>query len=216
MSTDEDDFFHYYTSDHDKILKLGVTSLTPAVAAMLGRILPHLSSLQELDLFGEDGTILEAAEVETLFGGFSKTTPLHTLSCVDFSARGRLAPLFRSFRFFPNLVKLKLEMLNMDEHDLRGLLESFQFTPNLQELDLSKNPLGHAVTSIVPHVINLKKLRCLWIHSTGHSEEDWNYVRDTVQQALPEFQGFTDIFYDYDHDSNDDDDDNDNDDFWFL
>ena len=35
---DEDDFFHYYTSEHDKILKLGVTSLTPAVAAMLGRI----------------------------------------------------------------------------------------------------------------------------------------------------------------------------------
>ena len=106
-------------------------------------------------------------------------------------------------------------MLNMDEHDLRGLLESFQFTPNLQELGLSKNPLGHAVTSIVPHVINLKKLRYLWIHSTGHSEEDWSYVRDTVQQALPEFQVFTDIFYDYDHDDNDDDD-NDNDDFWFL
>ena len=102
--------------------------------------------------------------------------------------RGGLAPLFRSFRFFPNLLKLTLERVIMDEHDLRGLLESFQFIPNLQELNLSDNPLGHAVTSIVPHVIHLKKLRYLYIGQTSHSEEDLIYVRDTVQQALPELK----------------------------
>ena len=80
----------------------------------------------------------------------------------------------------------------MDEHDLPGLLESFQFIPNLQELDLSDNPLGHAVTSIVPHVFHLKKLRYLYVLNTGHSEEDLNYVRDTVQQELPELEVITD------------------------
>ena len=72
----------------------------------------------------------------------------------------------------------------MDEHDLRGLLESFQFIPNLWGLDLSGNPLGHAVTSIVPHVINLRNLRRVGINQTG-SEEDLNYVRETIKQAKP-------------------------------
>ena len=74
----------------------------------------------------------------------------------------------------------------MDEHDLRRLLESFQFIPNLRLLDLSGNPLGHTVMSLVPHVINLKRLVRLRIDNTGSSEEDKNYVRDTIQQALPE------------------------------
>ena len=180
------DFFHYDRSMGYKGLYLGVISLTPVVAAMLGRLLPELSSLQVLGLTGFDGSIFQAAEMEALFGGFNKKIPLYELAFTDFSVRGRLAPLFRSLRFFPNLIKLNLENVNMDEHDLRGLVDSFQFIPDLQELDLSSNPLGHAVTSIVPHVINLKKLQYLWIDNTGHSEKDLNYVLETVQQALPD------------------------------
>ena len=184
------DSFQYCTeyASGDKILTLDVLSLTPAVAAVLGRLLPDLSSLQQLELTGFDGSILPAAEMEALFGGFNKTLPLHALICRGFSARGCFAPLFRSFRFFPNLTNLNLANLNMDELDLHGLLESFQFIPNLELLNLSDNPLGHAVTSIVPHVINLKELQFLRIHNTGHSEEDLNYVRNTVQQALPKLE----------------------------
>ena len=182
------DSFYYYTQYPHKTLRLDVISLTPAVAAVLGRLLPEMSSLQELELTGFDGSILQAAEMEALFGGFNRTLPLLKLTCRGFSARGRPAPLFRSFRFFPNLTKLNLVNLNMDELDLHGLLESFQYIPNLRVLNLSDNPLGHAVTSIVPHVINLKKLWYLFIYNTGHSEEDLNYFRDTVQQALPELE----------------------------
>ena len=182
------DSFQYYERFGDKTLNLGVTSLTPAVAAVLGRLVPDLSSLHELVLTGFDGSILQAAEMEALFGGLNRTLPLHTLRCCGFSARGRLAPLFRSFRFFPSLVMLELEKLNMDELDLHALLESFQYIPNLKGLNLSDNPLGHAVTSIVPHVINLKKLWYLGIENTGHSEEDLNYFRNTLQQALPKLK----------------------------
>lgn len=76
-------------------------------------------------------------------------------------------------------------MLNMDEHDLRSLLENLHFIHNLRLLHLSCNPLGHAETSIVPHIINLKKLKYLWIDETVLSEIDLIYVRDTVHQALP-------------------------------
>ena len=197
------DSFHYYTSELNafafafdrltpgrvkKGLKLGGISLTPAVSAVLGQVLPEMSSLQVLQFTQMDGSILQVEEMEALFGGFNKQMPLCQLALHDLSVRGCLAPLFRSLRFFPNLIELDLEKLNMDEHDLRGLLESFQFIPNLQELNLSGNPLGHAVTFIVPHIINLKKLRLLWIDETNHSEEDLIYVRDTVQQALPELE----------------------------
>jgi len=182
--------FPYYTTMVDKMVKLNVITLTPAVAAMLGRILPELPFLKSLEVLAK-GSVLKAASMEALFSGFNKTMPLHSLMIAGSYERGGLAPLFRSFRFFPNLLKLTLESVIMDEHDLRGLLESFQFIPNLQGLNLSDNPLGHAITSIVPHVIHLKKLRYLYVLNTGHSKEDLNYVRDTVQQALPELEVIT-------------------------
>jgi len=185
------DSFHYNKSMDGKALQLDVISLTLAVAAMLGRLLPEIPSLKSLNLFGVRGSILEAAEMEALFGGFNKTLPLYELTFGGFSMRGRLALLFTTLRFLPDLRKLNLENLNMDEHDLRGLLESFQFIPNLQKLGLSDNPLGHAVTSIAPHLINLEKLQYLCIHNTSHSEEDLNCVRDIVQHALPELEIIT-------------------------
>lgn len=64
----------------------------------------------------------------------------------------------------------------------------------------------------MPHVINLKNLLCLNIHNTGSSEADLNYVRYTVQQALPELDfGDDDDDFDFDDDDDDEDDDDDDD-----
>ena len=169
-------------------LELGRMSLTPAAAVALGQSLPEMSSLQVLYLTQMNGSSLQAEEMEALFSGFNKIMPLFHLRLSCFSVRGCLAPVFRSLRFFPSLTELNLEKLKMDEHYLKDLLESFQFIPNLQLLNLSGNPLSHAVSYIVPHVINLKKLRFLRIDQTNHSDEDLIYVRDNVQQALPELE----------------------------
>ena len=177
-----------FTLESLESLKLDGISLTPTAAATLGRLLPEMTSLLELKLTGVGGSILQTQEMEALFGGFNETFPLSELTFSGFSVTGCLAPLTKSFRFFPNLTYLYLEKLNLDEHDLCGLLKSFHFIPDLKELDLSFNPLGHAVRSIVPHVSNLQKLRSLRIHQTDHSEEDFNYVRDAIQQALPELE----------------------------
>lgn len=189
------DSFHYYASGlktvvshaHDRVDLHGI-NLTSAIAVVLGQLLRGMSFLRELTLTGMDGSILGAEEMEALFGGLDKVMPLYRLTFSGFSVRGSIDSLHRRFRFFPSLKVLELSMLNMDEHDLRGLLESFRFIPNLQLLNLSGNPLGHAVTSIVPHVIKLKKLRYIWIDKTELSEEDLIYVRDTVHQALPGIQ----------------------------
>ena len=149
--------------------------MTPTVAAMLGQLLPKMSSLITLELAGLDGSFVPAEQMERLFDGFTEKLPLCTLYFSGFNVRGCLAPLTRSFSSFPNLRRLLLRSLNMDEHDLRGFLESFQIIPNLVVLDLSGNPLGHAVTFIVPHVISLTKLHVLGLNGTG-SEEDLNSV----------------------------------------
>ena len=131
---------------------LRVISWTPAAAAALGRSLPELSSLQTLVLSGVDGSNLQAEEMEALFGGFNQIFPaLKILDLGNFNARGRLAPLTKRLHFFPNLNWLVLSKLNMDERDLRVVLESLRSSPNLMRLELHGNPLGDrdTVKSIV-------------------------------------------------------------------
>ena len=145
-----------FTHQIRKELTLKGVRQTLAAAAALGLSLSEMSSLKELELFGVDGSILEAEEMEALFLGINKTLPpLQKLTLWDFNARGRLAALNRRFQFFPNLLHVRLELLNMDEHDLRGLLESLTSCPNLKSLDLSDNPLGSQdrVQSIVKQAL---------------------------------------------------------------
>ena len=168
---------------HNTLEKLSLReiSFTSAAAAALGRALPEMTSLGSLELTGKKGSILQAEEIEALFGRFNKVLCLDTLVFKRFHVRGSLAPLTKSFRFFPKLTCLFLEKLDMDRVGLCLLLDSFQFIPNMRVLKLTGNPLGNAVTSIVPHLINLPELNLLFIGNTGCSEEDENYVREAAK-----------------------------------
>ena len=59
-----------------------------------------MSSLEVLELTGLDGSVLEAEEIEALFGGFNKTLPSSRLTLSGFSVRG-LSPLAKSLAFSP-------------------------------------------------------------------------------------------------------------------
>ena len=98
-------------------LVLHGTRLTPAAVASLGRLLPEMSSLEVLKITGVDGSILEADEIEALFGGFNKALPLHRLTFSSFRVRGCLSPVYRNLHFFPSLRERNLDDLDMGEHD---------------------------------------------------------------------------------------------------
>jgi len=139
-----------------KKLSLHNITLTPAAAAVLGRSLPEMSSLEALELTSLNGSNLQVKEMEALFGGINETfSALDWLSFRDFNARGSLAPLTKRVHFFPNLFFLGLSKLNMDERDLHGLLESLRSIPNLKALLLVCNPLGSrdTVQSIVKRAL---------------------------------------------------------------
>ena len=79
--------------------------------------------MQELELIDVDGSVLQAKEMEALFGRCNRVMPLCKLIFSGFKVGGCLAPLTKSFHFFPNLRELTLEKSNMDENDQCGLLE---------------------------------------------------------------------------------------------
>ena len=171
-----------FTHETLKELLLNEISLTPAAATVLGRSLPEMSSLQILELIGVDGSILQAEEMEALFGGMKKISPLLKLTFNGFSVRGCLAPLTNSLRFFPNLRELYLIKLNLDEYDLCGLLESLRFTPFLRVLSLVGNPTCNAGTFVRHANTMLPKLQDLSIQQRSCSEEDLSSVRDAINQ----------------------------------
>jgi len=65
------------THENLRVLTLVGISLTPTVAAMLGRSLPKMSSLTYLKLTGLDRNVVPAEQMERLFDGFKETLPLH-------------------------------------------------------------------------------------------------------------------------------------------
>ena len=116
-------------------LRLDGISLTPVSAALLGRLIPEMSSLQVLGLTGLDGSIqLQAKEMEVSCRGFDKTLPLYRLTLRNFSSRGSPATLCKSFRFFPKLRQLSLGQLSMDEEDACSLLQNLRFIRSLRAL----------------------------------------------------------------------------------
>ena len=178
---------------HKTIKKLVLRRIrfTPAVATSLGESLGQMPSLEVLEVTGTNASCLQADVLDALFGGFKKSIHLETLvfSCVNL--RGRLLAVTKKLCFFPDLRSLELEDLDMDEDDLVDLIQSFRFIPNLDLLSLKGNPLGHAVTAVVPHLSKLSMLRTFDIQRTGFSGQDQEKERmfkEAVEKVLPELR----------------------------
>ena len=134
--------------NHKTLKRLGLCemNLTSVVAESLGRLLPELSSLEGLVLSGSDGCNLRQMEIEAMFGRFSRPSSLRVLSITRFrSARGSLASLAKNLCYFPCLVQLQLEDLDMGKADLSSFLENLKYIPDLEELYVKNIPLRQAV-----------------------------------------------------------------------
>ena len=121
-------------------LTLSSISLSPIVAAALGRSLPEMLSLEALELTGKN-EVLQAKEIESLLSGFSKTFPsLCKLGFRGFIMTSCFPSLTTSFRFFPNLTELDVGRLIMDERNTCALLDSLKLIPNVEWISLCNPP----------------------------------------------------------------------------
>ena len=156
---------------HKRLLHLVLDELTmtPNLAAALGRSLPTLTSLRFLKLQG--ATTQSSEEVVDVKLSFS-LDKLEELSLGFFSVRKNFTTFIESLQFSPNLLELDLRKLNLNGNDVCSLLESVScHNPRLKILDLRGNPWCDSVTSIIPYVRNLPRLRELWIDQEDCSEE---------------------------------------------
>ena len=162
-------------------LVLDELSMTPHLAAALGRSLPTLTSLRLLRLTG--ATKQSSEEVVDVKLSFS-LDKLEELSLGFFSMRNNFTTFIESLQFSSNLSQLELRELNLDGNDVYSLLESVsRHNSGLITLDLWGNQyLGDSVTSIIPFIRNLPSLQELWIDRTDCSEEGWRNLLH-IQQA---------------------------------
>ena len=142
-------------------LVLEELSMTPHLAAALGRSLPTLTSLRSLKLKGATKQSSEEVVDVKLSFCLDKLESLY-LGC--FIMRKNFTTFIESLQFSPNLSVLELWELNLDGNDVYSLLESVsRHNPGLITLGLQGNPLGDSVTSIIPFIRNLLSLCELWI-----------------------------------------------------
>ena len=175
---------------HKTLKELGLNEInvTPSTTEALGQSLPELSALQILMISGLDECRLQHKEVEALFGRFSRLSSLKELWFTGLTARGSLVPLAKNLCFFPCLKVLQLEDLDMGEADLSSLLENLKFTPDLRSLLLMGNPLGQAVRSMIPYLLEQQKLEVVYFRQGDCSEEDLKYVQEAVKEKRPQLK----------------------------
>ena len=162
------------THEQLQFLVLDELSMTPHLAAALGRSLPTLTSLRLLKLTG--ATTQSSEEVVDVKLSFS-LDKLEELTLGCFSMRKNFKTFIESLQFSPNLSVLELWELDLDGNDVYSLLESVsRHNPGLITLALQGNPLGDSVTPVIPFIRNLPSLQELWIDQGDCSEEGWRNV----------------------------------------
>ena len=176
--------------NHKTLKRLGLCemNLTSVVAESLGRLLPELSSLEELVLSGSDGCNLRQMEIEAMFGRFSRPSSLRVLSITRFSARGSLASFAKNLCYFPCVESLQLQNLDMGKADLSSFLENLKYIPDLQELYLRDIPLRQGVRLMAPYLLQQKKLVRVQFRLGDASEEYLNYVQKAVKEKRPQLR----------------------------
>lgn len=169
-----------------KILQLNKVDLVENTAIVLGGSVRRMSALQVLVIEGKMNE-LGLRGMQALFGGFSRVIPLRVLelSCFRVFKNG-LSFLRNSFQFFPRMDELRLVNLELDERDVGNLLSGVNF-PELHKLILSKNRLGHGITSIVSHIVRFPKVFQLVLEEVNCSEEDKKFVIENVRKVRPLF-----------------------------
>ena len=157
-------------------LVLDELSMTPHLAAALGRSLPMLTSLRLLKLTG--ATKQSSEEVVDVKLSFS-LDKLENLYLGCFIMRKNFTTFIESLQFSPNLSELELRELSLNGNNVCSLLESVScYNPRLRTLGLQGNFLGNSVTCIIQYIGNLPSLRILWIDQEDCSEEGWRNLKD--------------------------------------
>ena len=175
------------THEQLRHLVLDELTMTPNLAAALGRSLSKLRSLRLLTLKGATKqSSVEVVDIKLLF----RLDKLEKLYLGFLTMRRNFTTFIQSLQFSPSLFQLDLRELDLTGNDVCSLLESVsRHNPRLTRLGLQGNHLGDSVTSIIPYIRRLTCLTNLLIDRDDCSEEGWRNLKDAKQVQRPIFIG---------------------------
>ena len=167
---------------------------------LLKNLFPLLTAPRDIALWGSVTDALEVNSIESVIHRINFTDNLHSLTlvgnnltakCAAFIAESlhhspnlhklclSLNPLHsgvshlaENLHHVPQLTKLELTYVQMGEKECAALAASLQYLNKLEELDMSKNALGHGIIELAKNLNSVPNLTKLNLSSTNMGEDE--------------------------------------------
>ena len=189
----------------------------PAVEdfVLLKNLLPLLTAPRDIAIWGSVTDALEGNSIESVIHRINFTDNLHSLTlvgknltakCAAFIAESlhhspnlhklclSLNPLHsgvshlaENLHHVPQLTKLELIHVQMGEKECAALAASLQYLNKLEELDMSKNALGHGIIELAKNLNSVPNLTKLNLSSTNMGEDEASAL-DRALKDVPELR----------------------------
>ena len=163
-------------------------------------LLPLLTAPRIIDIFGSETYALEGNSIESAIHRINFTDNLHSLNLSDINLTAKCATfiaeslhhspnlhelclsfnplhsgvsdLVKNLHHTPRLTILKLDYVKMGEKECAALAASLQYLNKLEELDMSKNALGHGIIELAKNLNSVPNLTQLNLSDTNMGEDE--------------------------------------------
>ena len=132
----------------------------------------HLHNVPHLKKLLLNDTQMGEEEVTALALSLKNATQLNELLLSNNPLGHGVSELAKHLHSVPHLEKLNLEDTQMGEEEVTALARSLQNVTQLSALDLSNNPLGHAISELAKHLHSVPHLGWLYLNNTQMGEEE--------------------------------------------
>ena len=167
---------------------------------LLKNLLPLLTALRDIDIWGSVTDALEGNSIENAIHRINFTDNLHSLNlrlfnltakCAAFIAESLhhspnlhelclswnplhsgVSHLVENLHHTPQLTKLELIHVQMGEKECAALAASLQYLNKLEELDMSNNALGHGIIELAKNLNSVPNLTWLNLSYTNIGEDE--------------------------------------------
>ena len=167
---------------------------------LLKNLFPLLTAPRDIALWGSVTDALEVNSIESVIHRINFTDNLHSLTLVGNNLTAKCAAfiaeslhhspnlhklclsvkplhsgvshLVENLHRVPQLTKLELTYVQMGEKECAALAASLQYLNKLEELDMSKNALGHGIIELAKNLNSVPNLTKLNLSSTNMGEDE--------------------------------------------
>ena len=159
-----------------RLLKL---SCNP-IGVGISELAKHLHNVPHLEKLLLSDTRMGKEEVIALAHSFQYVTQLSILELSKNPLDRGISELAKHLHSVPHLKGLCLNDTQMGEEEVTTLAHSLKSVTQLSKLDLSNNPLGHGISELAKHLLNVRHLKKLYLNVTRMGEGEVTALADVL------------------------------------